>query len=349
MKKLFALVLSLVMILSITACGKQDSNPSNEPSTENNVAETPTQSEPKPTEVLKFDFATGAAPGTLLAENAQYFADQVKELSGGTMEVELFLNGALGTEAQNLEALTAGTLDMAYIAIEYYSNSIPELGALILPYLYDDYDDVQATLEGPTGEYASERIREVANCVNLGYYVMMYRHMFLDRPIETAADLAGARVRVPESSLYVSTFEQLGAAPTPMSFGEIYTSCDTGVLNGYEGTPDGCITNSFYEVLDYFNLSYHLCAPSTFTMSAKVYDSLTPEQQEILMAAGAAASKKALETTKANEADYIEQLSDKMTVVETDIDSMRAAIDYNAFDFMSSPEAQKILKLAQSN
>ena len=237
---------------------------------------------------------------------------------------------------------------MAIIAIEFYANSIPELGAMILPFLYEDYDQVQSVLEGEAGEYASSRLRDAAGVQNLGYYVMMFRNMYMNKAINDVKDMAGVKIRVPESALYVNTMKMMGAAPTPMAFGEIYTSCETGVIDGFENTPDSCLNNTMYEVLKYMNMTRHLNAPTTISMSAKVFDGLTAEQQEILKKAGEAASEYGLKTTKDAEADMIAQLREKMTIVDTDVASMRATIDYTNYDFMKSAEAQKLFELVKA-
>lgn len=347
MKKLVSLLLAGCMALSITACSITSNNGTNNPSTNNpSSTSTPNKIE-EAANAIHFDLSTTGNSGTLLGNFCDYFAQQVKELSNGEMIVDVYFNSALGSEAQNLEALTAGTLDMAVIAIEFYSNTIPELGAVILPYLYDNYDQVQEVLNGEAGDYASQRLREVASVENLGYYVMMFRNMYLNKPINSVSDMAGLKIRVPESTLYVNTMSMLGAAPTPMAMSEVYTSCETGVISGYENTLDSCLNQSMYEVLDYLNLTRHLNAPTTISMSASVFDKLTAEQQEILRKAGEAASAYGLQSTKDAEADYLAQLSELMTVVETDTESMRSAIDYTNYDFMSSNEAQKLLSLVQ--
>lgn len=346
MKKLLALLLVCALAFSMTACsltvdgGNSGGGATNQPSTGGNEVE-------EAANAIHFDLSTTGNSGTLLGNFCDYFAQQVKELSNGEMIVDVYYSSALGSEAQNLEALTAGTLDMAVIAIEFYSNTIPELGALILPYLYDNYDQVQEVLDGEAGEYASQRLREVASVENLGYYVMMFRNMYLNKAINNVGDMAGLKIRVPESTLYVNTMSMMGAAPTPMAMSEVYTSCETGVISGYENTLDSCLNQSMYEVLDYLNLTRHLNAPTTISMSASVFDKLTAEQQEILHKAGLAASAYGLQTTKDAEADYLAQLTELMTVVETDTASMRGAIDYTNYDFMSGAEAQKLLSLVQ--
>ena len=296
-----------------------------------------------------FSLSTTAPIGSALADVTHHFADKVEELSDGRMKVDVFEGSALGTEAQNLEALTAGTLDMAVIAVEFYVNSIPQLGALILPYMYDDYDQVQKVLESEAGEYASEQLRNVAKVQNLGYYVMAFRNMYTTKPINSVDDLKGFKMRVPESSLYVDTFRMLGAAPTPLATGEIYTAIDTGVVDGVENTPDGCLHLSWFEVAPYFNKTNHLNAPTTFSMSASVFDKLNDDEKNLLLQAGLDASHYGLESTKTSDAENRKALEEKMTFVDSDVESMRAMIDYNAYDFMQSDEAKKLFELVQKN
>lgn len=297
-----------------------------------------------------FNLSTTASSGSALAKVTHNFADTVAELSGGKMKVEVFEGSALGSEAQNLEALTAGTLDMAVIAVEFYVNSIPQVGALILPYQYEDYDQVQKVLESEAGQYANQQFLDVAKVRNLGYYVMAFRNMYTTKALNSVDDLAGMKIRVPESSLYVDTFKMMGAAPTPLPMGEVYTAIDTGVVSGLENTPDTCLNNSFFEVAKYFNMTNHLNAPTTFSMSDKVFASLNEDEQNLLLEAGLRASHFGLESTKTSDADFRQQLKDKgMEFIESDVESMRAKIDYTAYPFMQSEEAKTLFDLVQKN
>lgn len=297
-----------------------------------------------------FTLSTTATTGSALSDVTNNFAQRVSDLSGGKMTVDVFEGSALGSEAQNLEALTAGTLDMAIIAVEFYVNSIPQVGALILPYMYDDYDQVQKVLESEAGEYASEQLLNVAKVKNLGYYVMAFRNMYTKKELKSVDDLAGLKMRVPESSLYVDTFRMMGAAPTPLSSSEVYTALDTGVVEGFENTADSCLHMSIFEVAPYFNVTRHLNAPTTFSMSDMVFEKLNEDEQNLLLEAGYEASHYGLESTKSSDENYQNELKEKgMTFVETDVESMRAKIDYTAYDFMKSEEAQKLFELVKAN
>lgn len=295
-----------------------------------------------------FSLSTTASSGSALANVTHHFADRVSELSEGKIKVDVYEGSALGSEAQNLEALTAGTLDMAIIAVEFYVNSIPQVGAAILPYMYNDYDQAQKVFEGEAGKYTSQQILDVAKVKTLGYYIMAFRNMYTTKPLNSVVDLEGMKIRVPESALYVETFKMLGAAPTPLAMGEVYTAIDTGVVSGLENTPDTCLNNSFYEVAKYFNKTNHLIAPTTFSMSAKVFDSLNDDEKKLLEQAGLEASRYGLESTKTSDADFREQLKEKgMEFIESDVDSMREKIDYMAYPFMSSDEAKNLFELIQ--
>ncbi len=297
-----------------------------------------------------FTLSTTASSGSALSDVTNNFAKKVNELSGGKMTVDVFEGSSLGSEAQNLEALTAGTLDMAVIAVEFYVNSIPQLGALILPYVYEDYDQVQKVLESEAGQYANEQLLNVAKVKNLGYYVMAFRNMYTTKELKTVDDLAGLKMRVPESSLYVDTFKMLGAAPTPLASSEVYTALDTGVVEGFENTADSCLHMSIYEVAPYFNQTNHLNAPTTFSMSAKVFDELNADEQNLLLEAGLEASHYGLQSTKdSDEANRAELKEKGMTFVETDVESMRNKIDYTSYEFMKSDEAKKLFELVNAN
>lgn len=297
-----------------------------------------------------FTLSTTATSGSALSDVTNNFAKKVNELSDGKMTVDVFEGSSLGSEAQNLEALTAGTLDMAVIAVEFYVNSIPQLGALILPYVYEDYDQVQKVLESEAGQYANEQLLNVAKVKNLGYYVMAFRNMYTTKELKTVDDLAGLKMRVPESSLYVDTFKMLGAAPTPLASSEVYTALDTGVVEGFENTADSCLHMSIYEVAPYFNQTNHLNAPTTFSMSAKVFDELNADEQNLLLEAGLEASHYGLQSTKdSDEANRAELKEKGMTFVETDVESMRNKIDYMSYEFMKSDEAKKLFELVNAN
>lgn len=364
-KRVVSLFLVGVMAISTVACGS--SEPASETQKEEAAAEAPAEESAPSGEAAaentdykytfdannvsehNFTFASTSASGSVGEQVANYFSQRVNELSDGKMTVTHFGGSTLGTESQNLEALTAGTLDMAMIAVEFYCNSIPQLGAMLLPYLYEDYDQVTNVLMSEAGDYANEQILEVADTVNLCYFIQAFREIYTTKEIKTAADLQGVKIRVPESSLYVDTFGMLGAAPTPLPLSEVYTAMDTGVVDAVENIPDTAVHNSWAEVAPYMIETNHMNGPSTFSMSNKVFSSLNEDEQNILLQAGYETVYYAVELSEEKDAEARAVLEESMTIVKPDIQSMREAIDYTKYDFMQTEEAKKLLDLVQAN
>lgn len=192
------------------------------------------------------------------------------------------------------------------------------------------------------GDFANEQLLQVADVVNLSYYVQAFREIYATKEISSAEDLAGVKIRVPESSLYVNTFSMLDAAPTPLPLGEVYTAMDTGVVDAVENIPDTAVHNSWVEVAPYMIVTNHLNAPSTIYMSNKVFSGLNQDEQNLLLQAGYENFFYALELSQEKDAQAQDELAEVMTVITPDIQSMRDKIDYTNYDFMELEEAQKL-------
>lgn len=275
------------------------------------------------------------------------FAEDVKAASNGEIVIDVFPAATLGTETENLQALTNGTLDIAIIAVEFYANYVDEAGILCLPFLYESYDDAYAKIEGEGGQKIRQLVLDKTNVRILGYYIQGFREIFTaNKPVYTADDLAGLIIRIPDSTTYRTTFTQLGASPTPTAWGEVYTALDTGVVAAMENTPETFMAASLQEVCKYVNVTNHILGPTTFSMSEAVYQKLTPEQQQILADCAQAASEKYLNVIKSgSDANFNKLVDAGLTVVDTDTASMRAKIDYNAFKCTQSEDGQEIIAM----
>ena len=274
-----------------------------------------------------------------------YFSDIAKERSGGRINIEVFPSSTLGTERESQEALMAGTLDMAIVTYESIMVAVPEIGALILPFMYDSYEHGDRVFAGPAGQRAHEIILQRANTKVLSHYIQAFRQIFSQRSLRNAADIAGIRIRVPESPLYVNTFTLLGAAPTPVAWAEAYSALDTGVVQAIENTPEAIYSMAMHEVTTHMNLTDHLLAPTTISMAGRVWERQTAEIQRILLETAAMAGAFALKLTQENDAIARRQLAERLQIVEVDVNSYRSRMDYNRFDIMRIPAAQEIKAL----
>lgn len=348
MKRKFAKMLGVMLTFSMLAgCGAATEAPKA-------PASTPTESKAEgdaPASDVKaeitFTLSHQMAESHSINTTAKKFAELVNTKSGGTMAVDVFPSATLGTETENLQALTNGTLDMAVIAAEFYANYVPEAGILCLPYMYDSYDDCYSKLNGDAGNKIKDMILEKTNVRPLAYYVLAFRQIFtVDREVKSVDDMKGLIIRIPDSNTYKTTFSQLGAAPTAVAWGETYTALDTGVVSAVENIPESIMSASIQEVCKYVNVTNHIIAPTTISVSNSVYEKLTPEQQKIIEEAAIEACDFGKNLTAENSDKNFASLSEAgLTVIETDVDSMKNAIKYADYDCAKTDAGKEILSI----
>lgn len=352
MKKNLRTMLSIALTASLLAgCGAASATPATTAAPEADAsasAESETSSEfddvtPDITLTLSHQMAANHS----INVTSQKFAELVKEKSQGKMAIDIYPTATLGTETENLQALTNGTLDMAIIACEFYANYVDEAGIFCLPYMYDSYDDCYSKLNSDAGKKVADMILDKTNVRVLDYYVLAFREIFtVDREINNADDMNGLIIRIPDSNTYKTTFTQLGASPTAVAWGETYTALDTGVVGAVENTPESIMSASMQEVCKNVNMTNHLIAPTTISVSEKVFSGLTEEQQKILTEAAAEACEFGKNLTAEGSDANLEALkASGINVVETDTESMKAAIDYSAYSCAQSDAGKEILSI----
>ena len=277
------------------------------------------------------------------------FSELVKEKTKGNVTIKIFPSGALGAEKDNAAGLRSGMLDMGIVAVEQYPSFVPESAVLVLPYLYKDYDHLDKVLNSDVASDIQKMILDKTNIRVLTFMPMAFRQMFtVDKEIKSAADLKGLKMRVPESPIYVAAFKQFGAVPTPLAWGEVYASLQTGVAKGVENTPEAVLTASLQEVTKYMNVTNHLEGPTTISMSEKAFKKLPAEYQSAVLAAAAEAEKFDLQLTVSRDKDAREKLKSKLTVVQPDIQSFRSAIHYDQIELVGSEKGKDLVKRVQA-
>ena len=278
---------------------------------------------------------------------ANKFSELVKEKTKGNVTIKVFPSGALGAEKDNAAGLKSGMLDMGIVAVEQYPSFVPESAVLVLPYLYKDYDHLERVLNSDVANEIQGMVLDKTGIRILTFMPMAFRQMFtVDKEIKSAADLKGLKMRVPESPIYVAAFKQFGAVPTPLAWGEVYASLQTGVAKGVENTPEAIVTASLQEVTKYMNVSNHLEGPTTISMSNAAFKKLPREYQAALLSAAQEAQKYDLQLTVERDKAAREKLKTKLTIVQPDIASFKSAIRYDQIDLVSSPKGKDLIKRA---
>ena len=279
MKKFFALLMSLAMVLSLAACGGGEATEEGGSGGDGGNGET---------KVLRLSTHLSIDHSTM--QMAQKFKELLVLKSGGSLDVEFYTDGQLGGQTENCESLKAGTLDMTIIDTGTLANYNPAAGILDMPYLFSTKEQAIETVSGDIGKDFMDMVTETTGIRPISLQTIAFRSTLLkDTVIETLDDFKGVKVRIPENPSIEACFSALGATPVAIPSGEAYTAVQTGVTNGLEGNMEYIAQMKFYEVANVFNLTEHVMTFTAFCMSDAVYQSLTAEQQTAIDEAAAEA------------------------------------------------------------
>jgi tripartite ATP-independent transporter DctP family solute receptor len=206
----------------------------------------------------------------------------LSEASGGEMGVKVYPNGALGNERDTIEQLKIGGLDMMRINVAPLNDVVPETIVPALPFLFRSEEHMHAVLDGPIGEQILAAM-EAQGMIGLAFYDSGARSLYTaTKPVKSLADVSGMKIRVQQSDLFVAMVEALGANPTPMPYGEVYTALKTGIVDAAENNFPSYESSRHFEAAKYYTMTEHSMAPEVLAFSKVVWDTLTPEEQAMI-------------------------------------------------------------------
>ena len=231
---------------------------------------------------MKFRFGTASFPGLPTHTWTIKFAEVMKEKSNGKYIIEPIQERKLGGDKDMIELVRAGAVEMGHCSTALYDAYFPDLNALQMPFLINSYDELQKVF---LADYTKKLISalERLDLHPLGLIENGYRHIGNNvRAIYKPEDLKGIKIRVAETKMHQELFEGLGAIPIPISYGEIYTSLKTGVINGTEINATSASSEKLMEVLSYFSLTGHFFWPSIAFVNKGVWNSIPPQDQKLI-------------------------------------------------------------------
>lgn len=215
----------------------------------------------------------------------EHMQERIVELSGGSMRIEIYPSGVLGSEVQCIEQLQSGQLAMTKTSTAAMETFIPELGVFGVPYIFRDADHFWDVIHSDVGRDLL-MVGESTGLLGLCYYDAGSRNFYsTKKPIRSPEDLVGMKIRVQNSPMAIAMIEAMGGAPTPIAWGELYSALAQGVVVGAENNPPSFESSRHYEVCKYFTPDAHTRVPDLLMIGDKVWDSLTIEQQEWLQQA----------------------------------------------------------------
>jgi tripartite ATP-independent transporter DctP family solute receptor len=207
------------------------------------------------------------------------FAERLEKKSGGTLQVQIYPNGQLGNERELLELLQIGSVAITKVSAAVMENFVPNYKVLGLPYLFRDGDHLFEVLEGDIGDELlrqGERYRLRGLC----FYDAGSRSFYTkDKPVRNPEDLQGLKLRVMKSNTAINMVNALGGSPTPISFGELYTALQQGVVDGAENNPPSFYSARHYEVCNYYSLDEHTMVPDVLLISTEWWERLNDQQK----------------------------------------------------------------------
>lgn len=211
-----------------------------------------------------------------------YMGQLVKERTGGRLDIKVFNNASLGSEKDTIEQTRFGVIDMNRVNTAPFNNLVPQTQVLGLPFLFRSVDHMHKVVDGPIGDEILAAF-EPHGLVGLAFYDSGARNFYTTRkPIKSAADLKGMKIRVQQSDLWIAMMKAFGANATPMPFGEVYSSLETGVVDGAENNWPSYESSRHFEVAKNYTLTEHSLAPEALVISKISWDKLSPEDQKIV-------------------------------------------------------------------
>jgi tripartite ATP-independent transporter DctP family solute receptor len=229
--------------------------------------------------------AHGLDPQHSVHKGMVLLGQRLAEMSGGTMRVDIYPSGQLGSERECLELMQLGGLAMTKVSASVLEGFAPEFKVFGLPYLFRDDAHRNAVLDGPIGReiLAAPQSKFMRG---LCYYDSGTRSFYTrNRAVRTPDDLKGLKIRVQESPMAFELIRAFGASATPISFGELYTALQQGVVDGAENNPPSFHLARHYEVCKYYCLDEHTSVPDVLLISTHFWNSLTAQQQKWLQQA----------------------------------------------------------------
>ena len=229
---------------------------------------------------IKFAFQNQT--GHPQAQGAQKFAELVAQKSGNKLTVKLFPGGTLGGDLQTVSALQGGTVEMTVLNAGILSAQVKEFAVYDFPFLFGNAKEADAVTDGAFGKKLLAKLEE-KQMHGLGYWDLGFRNLTNSRrAVAKADDIAGLKVRVIQSPIYIDLFNTLGANATPMPFPELYPALEQRVVDGQENPNTVILSSRFAEVQKHLTETRHIYNPQALIISKKFWDTLSADEKKII-------------------------------------------------------------------
>lgn len=248
-------------------------------------------------------------PPHIWTKAAEAFGAELAEASGGAHSVSVFPARQLGNEAEMLQQLQTGALDMAFMTVAEVSNRAPELGAFYAPYLANDIAHAGRILRSDTAASMLEPLPGQVGVVGVGYGMAGLRQIVSRGEVATAGDLSGLKLRITPFTPILDFYNAIGAAPTPMPLPAVYDALANGQVDAIDMDAELIWVLKYYEHADTIVQSDHMMFPMVGLVSAKVWAGLSPEDRTMIGDLMAKHVDSTIDSYVEKEAGWLEQIA----------------------------------------
>jgi tripartite ATP-independent transporter DctP family solute receptor len=275
-----------------------------------------------------------------------WLAKEVERRSNGAVRIRQYPGGQLGEEKDSLELTIFGGIDLNRVNLAPLNTFCPETIVPTLPFIFQSLAHMRTAMAGPPGEQILKAL-EPHGLVGLCFYESGARSIYtVDRPVRRPSDLAGLKVRVQNSNVFVAMIEALGGDATPMSYGEVYGALLQGVVDGAENNPPSYESSRHFEAAKYYSLTRHVIAPEPVVVSKRRWDKLAPDTQVLLRQVAKESVAEMQRLWALREAASEERLRKAGVTFVDDVDrpAFEAAVAPVWDRFLSTPQLRQLAK-----
>ena len=329
MKKILAVSLSVVMTVALAACGgaKQEAAPAAAAPAAAPAAAAPEAAAPADDYHLEMKLSHVFGPTEQLAISVQEAADNIREKSGGAIDIQCYHSSQLPTYKDGLEQVASGAKFISVEDPSYIGDYVPDFNVLVGPMMVSTYDEYDYLLHTETVQNMIKKLEDDNIKVLALNYFSGFRFMKTNKEIYTPEDLKGMKIRVPKSELFVNTLNAMGANAVPMGWDETLSACTQGVVDGLEGTMSDFVNDGSGEVASVGSLTNHFIGVCGIYFPLNVWNEMPEKYQKIVAEEFQAAGDRMVKTINDSyDADMETLKASGHTFNDVDVEAFAAAV-----------------------
>lgn len=324
MKKLVSLLLSASMLLSLAACGGgADNSGSTSGSGSNQGGVDP----------VTLTIYSPGNENSVPTKTIIKYAELVSEASDGAITLDVHHSGELGTDAEAIESTRMGTIDLIFAGTSGFTSFYEKAKVLDLPFLFDSAEQAYEVTNSEIGEQIFSDFEEYGLVYLAEGDNGMRQISTTNRPIHSAEDVKGLKIRVPESALYVDVWETLGATPVALALTELSLALSNGTAEAQDNATYHLVANATYDDIKYFSNINYMWMGCTMAANSTTWNKLTAEQQDILKEQAVVAAKYSFDTIAEDNETATKTLQDAGVEFdfEPDVQSFKDALGGDSY------------------